>query len=32
MKIAKKLLGEEERSYIPEDVDKVIREKYRILL
>jgi len=32
MKIAKKLLGEGERSYIPEDVDKVIREKYRILL
>ena len=32
MKIAKKLLEEEERSYIPEDVDKVIREKYRILL
>jgi trimethylamine--corrinoid protein Co-methyltransferase len=32
MKIAKKLLGEEERSYIPEDVDKLIREKYRILL
>ena len=31
-KIAKKLLGEEERSYIPEDVDKVIREKYGILL
>lgn len=31
-KIAKKLLGEEERFYIPEDVDKVIREKYRILL
>jgi len=32
MKIAKILLGEGERSYIPEDVDKVIREKYRILL
>jgi trimethylamine--corrinoid protein Co-methyltransferase len=31
-KIAKKLLGEEERFYIPEDVDKVIRERYGILL
>ncbi len=30
--IAQKLLGEEERLYIPEDVDKVIRERYGILL
>jgi len=30
--IAQKLLGEEERSYVPEDVDKVIRKKYGILL
>ena len=31
-KIAQKLLGEEEISYIPKDVDKLIREKYGILL
>lgn len=31
-KIAKKLLGEGERSYIAEDVDKAIRERYGILL
>jgi len=31
-KIAQKLLDEEKRSYISEDVDKLIREKYTILL
>jgi len=31
-KIAKKLLGEEKILYIPENVDKLIREKYGILL
>jgi len=31
-KIAQKLLGEEEKSYIAEDVDNAIRERYRILL
>jgi len=31
-KIAKKLLEEEERLYIPEDADKIIRERYGILL
>ncbi len=31
-KIAQKLLGEEEISYISEDVDKTIREKYKILI
>jgi trimethylamine--corrinoid protein Co-methyltransferase len=31
-KKAQKLRGEEKRSYIPEDVDKVIRERYGILL
>jgi len=31
-KIAQKLLGEEEKSYIAKDVDNAIRERYRILL
>ncbi len=30
--IAKTILAEEERSYIPKDVEKAIREKYNILL
>jgi trimethylamine--corrinoid protein Co-methyltransferase len=30
--IAKKILAEKEKSYIPADVEKAIREKYRILL
>lgn len=31
-KIAQKILGEEEISYIPEHVDKLIREQYEILI
>ena len=31
-KIAQKLLDEEEKSYIPQDAEKLIREKYSILL
>jgi trimethylamine--corrinoid protein Co-methyltransferase len=30
--IAKKILAEEEKSFIPADVEKAIREKYNILL
>jgi len=30
--IAQKILAEEEKSYIPEDVEKAIRDKYEILL